>query len=90
MYDWEDAMLFGMRSELGWIGMLVFVVLVLLGGIALVRWLAATGDSRPRELGEAGTRTAEELLRERYARGEVDAAEFQRRLDDLRASRRND
>lgn len=89
MYDWEDMMLFGMRSELGWIGMVVFIVLVLLGGIALVRWLAATGDARPRERG-AGTRTAEELLRERYARGEMDAAEFQRRLDDLRASRRND
>lgn len=90
MYDWEDMMLFGMRTELGWIGMVVFVVLVLLGGIAFVRWLAAAGESRPRERAEAGMRTAEELLRERYARGELDAAEFQRRLDDLRASRRND
>ena len=89
MYDWEDMLLFGMGSELGWIGMVVFVVLVLLGGIALVRGLAATGDARPRERGETGTRTAEELLRERYARGETDSAEFQRRLDDLRASRRN-
>ena len=90
MYDWEDTMLFGMRTELGWIGMLVFVVLVLLGLIVLVRWLAAAGESGPRERAEAGMPTAEELLRERYARGELDTAEFQRRLDDLRASRRND
>lgn len=88
MYDWEEMLLYGMRFELGWIVMIVFALIVLLGGIALVRWLAASSGPRARDRSDA--RTAEELLRERYARGEMDAAEFQRRLDDLRFSRRSD
>lgn len=88
MHDWEEMLFFGRSFEFGWVVMIVFWLLLLVGGIALVRWLvlsAAGRDSRSREQPE---KTAEDLLRERYARGEIERDEFTRRLDELKTSRR--
>jgi uncharacterized membrane protein len=35
----------------------------------------------------SGTLSAEEIVRERYARGEINGSEFQQTMDDLRNSR---
>ena len=63
---------------------LVFWAAVIAGGVALFRYLnrgpGPTGfrESRP---------TAEQLLAERFARGEIDEEEYRRRLDTLASSR---
>ena len=67
----------------GWLGivfMVVFWALVIWGAVMLGRALLRserwTAPSRPPG--------AEEMLAERFARGEIDAEEYQRRLDVLR------
>lgn len=63
---------------IGWLLVLVVIVVV----VWLVARAARTGDrslSRPGE-----SRSPEQLLKERYARGEIDREEYQRRLADLR------
>jgi putative membrane protein len=67
MHDW------GM-----WLGplfMIVLLALVIAGIVALVRWVGGDGGGR--------VRTAREILDERYARGEIDREEYQRRRDDI-------
>lgn len=65
----------------GWlmmgIGMLIWVAL-----IALVVWLVIrAAGQRP---GGGGAEPAEDLLRRRYASGEIDAEEYRSRLETLR------
>jgi putative membrane protein len=62
----------------------VIVILALVGGIAL---LVAASRSRRREAAIAATTAvspAEQILAERFARGEIDEAEFLTRRDALR------
>jgi putative membrane protein len=75
--SWSDFGWFGMGF--GWLFMIVFWGLVLLGIAALVRWLFV------RPSGNSGTerKTAVELLRERYARGEIGRDEYEQKLRDL-------
>ncbi|MDX1655748.1 MAG: SHOCT domain-containing protein [Candidatus Competibacteraceae bacterium] len=63
----------GWGMGLGWIMMLLFWVLVILGIVALVRWLR-DDTARP---------NARQILDERYARGEIDREEYERRKRDL-------
>lgn len=57
--------------------------MVIIGGIALVRQLSRlSGQSEFR----AELPTPEQLLAERFARGEVDEQEYHRRLDTLRTA----
>lgn len=51
--------------------------------IFVVVWLAARAGSPSRGIREVRP-TPEEILRERYARGEIDTEEYQRRLEVLR------
>lgn len=59
------------------IGMLFWLVLVIAAVWLIVR---AIGTGRPEQRGES----AEELLRRRFAAGEIDAEEYERRLEILR------
>jgi len=62
----------------GVLHMLLWWVLIILGIVVLVKWLAgARGNSRTN-----GDR-AQEILRERYARGEIDKDEYDARRRDL-------
>ena len=74
-------MMWGWDAGGGWlmmgIGMLVWVAL-----IALVVWLVVrVAGNRP---SGGGSESAEDLLRRRYASGEIDAEEYQLRLQTLR------
>jgi putative membrane protein len=62
---------------LGWIWMILFWVLLILGIVALVRWLGGGPAGAPREKDALG------VLKERYARGEIDREEFEQKKRDL-------
>jgi putative membrane protein len=61
----------------GGMGMLLFWVLVLLGVLALGKWLFAGG------LRSSAPGTALDILNERYARGEIGREEFEQKRKDL-------
>lgn len=64
------------------ISMLLFWAVLIIGAVALVRYLGRTGQRD----GDASPRTTpEQLLAERFARGEIDAEEYRARLDTLRS-----
>lgn len=67
----------GWGMGLGFLFMLLLWALVILGIVALVRWLQ-TPTEGPRH-----NKTALEILRERYARGEIDREEFEQKKRDL-------
>jgi putative membrane protein len=63
---------------MGWFGgifMIVFWILILVGLVLVIKWLIQT-TSRGKVEGNTGSR-AMEILKERYARGEIDKAEFE-------------
>jgi putative membrane protein len=56
----------------------LFWALIVLGAIAIVRYLRTSGERSPE-----ARRTPEELLAARFARGEIDEQDYHRRLDVL-------
>ena len=60
--------------------MLVFWGLVIAGMVVGIRWLVTQGTGRG---GAARSDNALEILRSRYARGEIDKQEFEARKRDL-------
>jgi putative membrane protein len=78
-WDWGWHPMWGMWGAWG-IGMLLVMLtfwgLVIAGLIALVRWLVMQGR-------ESRTDTALEILRQRYARGEINKEEFDAKKRDL-------
>lgn len=85
MWNWGGSGGWGMGF--GRVFMILFWGLVILGIVALVRWLVQ--QSQPgRELGEgapAPGKTPLEIVRERYARGEIDREEYEQKKRDLEA-----
>ena len=69
---------------MGWFGMIFMVIfwaLLIVGLVFLIKWLIQTTSS-----GKAAEQTgsrAVEILKERYARGEIDKTEFESKKKDL-------
>ena len=64
--------------SMGWFGgifMMIFWVLVLVGLIFLIKWLIQTTNRVKSDAGNSNRSLG--ILKERYARGEIDTAEFQ-------------
>jgi putative membrane protein len=74
----------GMMGEWGWFGgilMVIFWIAVIIGIIFLIRWLVQSTSG-----GGHGARSEEsamEILKKRYARGEIDKKEFEQKKKDL-------
>lgn len=71
---------FGGGFGFGGIFMILWWVLIIAGIVVLVKWLATSFGTGGRSGGES---KALDLLKERYARGEIDEQEFQKRKRDL-------
>ncbi|MDH3668388.1 MAG: SHOCT domain-containing protein [Paracoccaceae bacterium] len=58
--------------------MMIFWLAVMVGAVVLIlRWLGITGQAGPRH--KASGTDALDILRERFAKGEIDKAEFEER-----------
>ena len=73
-YGWGGGSGFGM------IGMLLWWVLIVLGIVLIAKWLLSGGPGGGRAAGDR----ALEILKERYARGDIDKDEFEQKKRDLR------
>ena len=73
-------------SLFGVIHMLLWWFLIILGIVVLAKWLfGGAGSSGSSSLRGSTEDRALSILRERYARGEIDKAEFEARKRDLAA-----
>lgn len=81
MWWYGNGDLNGWGYTLMTVSMILFWGLVIYGVIWLVRYSGR--DSRP----EAHAPTPEDLLAERFARGEIDEEEYGQRLESLRRNR---
>jgi putative membrane protein len=72
-------MMWGWGSGFGWIWMLVIWVVVIGGVVWVVTQLATTNGRR----GQDDSSEARSVLDERFARGEIDEAEYRRIRDEL-------
>ncbi len=69
---------------MGWFGgifMIVFWILILVGLVFVIRWLVQTTSNKENS-GQSGSR-AIDILKERYARGEIEKAQFEAMKRDL-------
>ena len=74
MGDWGA---WGWGMGFGWIFMILFWILVVLGIVALAKWLFSTAGS-----GASGKRPLE-ILKERYARGDITREQYEQMRRDL-------
>ena len=75
MHDWGmgwGGMWLGPLFMIAWLALLIAVI------VFLVRWLGGGSD-----VSSASTRTARDILDERYARGEIDREEYLQRQKDI-------
>jgi putative membrane protein len=70
---------------MGWFGgifMIVFWILIIVGLVFLIKWLIQSTGHGKSSAGASSTR-ALDILRERYARGEIDKTQFESMKRDL-------
>ena len=73
-WGWHNMMGFGWFGWFGAIFMLLFWILIIVGIVWLVKWLVEQGSGE-----KTSKKGALEILDEKYARGEIDDEEYERR-----------
>ena len=74
----------GVGWGFGFVFMLLFWVLLIVAIVALIRWMLVTESGGGQAIGARGQDHALEILRERYARGDITTEEFEAKRRDLR------
>ena len=70
---------YGWGMGFGMISMVLFWIVIILGIVILVRWVSGGSAAS----GAPPAKTALDILKERYARGEIDKREFDEKKRDL-------
>jgi len=74
LYGMMDGSGFGSGLGYGYMGLgLIFWILIIVGVILLIKWLVDQGKTT----GGGGQQSSMEILKSRYARGEITAEEFE-------------
>lgn len=87
--DWGPGMMmpYWGYGWMGWIMMILFWGVVIVAGVALVRWLLRGGGQTPGgPAGPGGGNRALDILKERYAKGEIDKDQFERMKKDINSA----
>ena len=83
MHDYQGFSFYSMPFGLGWVLMILIWVLVVAGVVVLVRWFLMHEADQNGETSLPTHKAPTNILRERYARGEIDREEYMQRLEDL-------
>jgi putative membrane protein len=70
---------FGWGHGFGVVFMILFWGLVIVGIVAIVKWLSASSQNS----NNSQSKTALDILNERYVRGEIEREEFEQKKQDL-------
>ena len=67
---------YGMPFGFGGIFMILWWIIIIVGVVAVVRWLGQPSGSPGHGHSVDASRSAMDILKERYARGEIDETEY--------------
>ena len=71
---------------MGWFGMIFMIIfwgLIIVGLVSLIRWLVQNMSSKGPSIDRMGSSKAIDILKDRYARGEINRDEFESMKKDL-------
>lgn len=77
---------FGYFGGFGWMFMILWWVLIIVGIVTLIKWLTNQSDgtnNRKKPYDSTQGKSALEILQGRYAKGEIDKQEFEEKKKDL-------
>ena len=76
--NWDMPSMMWLGTGFTWVFTLLFVIFLLLGIVALAKWIQA-----PTFEDKFHHKSALEILKERYAKGEIDRKEYEEKKKDL-------